>query len=155
MPIHVRAFVPADTGEIMRLFHDTVHAVNIRDYSAEQVAAWAPEYMDEDLWRGSLVAHHTAVAEEDGQIVGFADWEENGHLDRFYVHKDRQGAGVGTALLDAIENDARAHGVTHFHTEASITARPFFERRGYVVLAEQQVTVRGMVFTNYRMAKRL
>lgn len=34
----------------------------------------------------------------------------------------------------------------------SVTARPFFERHGFVVLAEQQVIVPGGVaLTNYRM----
>ena len=153
IPIRIRAFVPADTRPIMALFHDTVRHINIQHYTAEQVAAWAPESMDYDLWLGSLVAHHTAVADEDGRIVGFADWEDDGHLDRFYVHKDRQGAGVGRMLLEAVENAARTQGVTRFFTEASITARRFFEHQGYRVIAEQQVALRGQVFTNYRMDK--
>lgn len=153
MPVHIRAFVPADTRSIMALFHDTIHAINIKHYNAEQIAAWAPEAMDYDLWLGSLVAHHTVVADDDGRIVGFADWENTGHLDRFYVHKERQGVGVGRLLLAAVEHAARAHGVTRFFTEASITARPFFERQGYTVIAEQQVALRGQVFTNYRMDK--
>jgi putative acetyltransferase len=33
----------------------------------------------------------------------------------------------------------------------SITARPFFERFGWTVLAEQTVVVRGVTFVNYRM----
>lgn len=155
MSIRIRAFVPRDTQAVMNLFRETIHHVNIQHYNAEQIAAWAPAVMDYDLWLGSLVAHHTAIADEDGVIVGFTDWEDNGHLDRFYVHKDRQGVGVGKLLLEAVENDARLQGATRFFTEASITARPFFERRGYRMLAEQQVALRGQVFTNYRMEKLL
>lgn len=40
-------------------------------------------------------------------------------------------------------------------TNASITARPFFERFGFVVLAEQHPVTRGVRLTNYRMEKRL
>lgn len=155
MSLVVRPFTPSDTIPIMTLFRDTVRNVNIRDYSAAQVAAWAPDVMDEALWLGSLVAHATLVAVEDGRIVGFGDWEPNGHLDRFYVHKDRQGVGVGTMLLHAVEDGARALGVRRMFTEASITARPFFERRGYRLISKQQVELRGMLFTNYRMDKML
>lgn len=155
MAVRIRSFVPADTAAIMALFHDTVRTINIRDYDSAQVAAWAPDRMDYDLWLGSLVAHHTFVADEDNQIVGFADWEDNGHLDRFYVHKDRQGLGVGKHLLDVVERSARERGIKRMFTEASITARPFFERQGYAVIAEQQVPLRGQVFTNYRMDKSL
>ncbi len=155
MAVRIRSFVPADTAAIMALFHDTVRTINIRDYDNAQVAAWAPDRMDYDLWLGSLVAHHTFVADEDNEIVGFADWEDDGHLDRFYVHKDRQGMGVGKHLLEVVERSARERGIKRMFTEASITARPFFERQGYVVIVEQQVPLRGQVFTNYRMDKHL
>ena len=38
-------------------------------------------------------------------------------------------------------------------THASITARPFFEKRGYQVLRAQQVERRGILLTNYIMEK--
>ncbi len=41
------------------------------------------------------------------------------------------------------------------HTEASITARPFFERCGFLLVAEQTVALRGQQFVNFRMEKPL
>ncbi len=40
-----------------------------------------------------------------------------------------------------------------FTTHASITARPFFEKRGYVVKKEQQVERHGILLTNYVMER--
>ena len=40
-------------------------------------------------------------------------------------------------------------------THASITARPFFEARGYRVVRPQQVERRGQVLTNFVMEKEL
>ncbi|KJG63374.1 acyltransferase, partial [Raoultella planticola] len=37
--------------------------------------------------------------------------------------------------------------------DASITAKPCFERHGFRVVEEQQVAVRGETFINYRMEK--
>lgn len=71
-----------------------------------------------------------------------------GYLDRLYVHKDHQGIGIATALCEKLEASVESATVT---THASITARPFFEDRGYVVKKEQQ----GILLTNYVMEKQI
>lgn len=72
-----------------------------------------------------------------------------------YVHPQSQRIGVASALLAAVEADARRRGVTLLNVEASITSRPFFLARGFEVITPQIVTARGEDFLNYRMSKRL
>ena len=148
----IRRYEPEDLGQITALFYDTVHAVNAADYAPEQLDAWADGAPDLDRWNGSLLAHHSLVAVEGGElIVGFGDIDGTGYLDRLYVHKDRQGLGIATALCDRLERAVDAPVIT---THASITARPFFEGRGYRVLREQRVERHGVQMTNYVMEKR-
>ena len=83
--------------------------------------------------------------------MGFGDIDSNtGYLDRLYVHKDHQGMGIATALCDRLEASAAGLLVTH----ASITARPFFEKRGYKLVKEQQIERQGIFLTNYVMIKK-
>lgn len=148
----IRRYEPEDLGQITALFYDTVHTVNAADYSPEQLDAWADGALDLDRWNGSLLAHHSLVAVEGRDlIVGFGDIDGTGYLDRLYVHKDRQGLGIATALCDRLERAVDAPVIT---THASITARPFFEGRGYRVLREQRVERHGVQMTNYVMEKR-
>ena len=148
----IRRYEPEDLGQITALFYDTVHTVNAADYSPEQLDAWADGAPDLDRWNGSLLAHHSLVAVEGRDlIVGFGDIDATGYLDRLYVHKDRQGLGIATALCDRLERAVDAPVLT---THASITARPFFEGRGYRVLREQRVERHGVRMTNYVMEKR-
>ena len=148
----IRRYEPEDLGQITALFYDTVHAVNAADYAPEQLDAWADGAPDLDRWNGSLLAHHSLVAVEGRDlIVGFGDIDGTGYLDRLYVHKDRQGLGIATALCDRLERAVDAPVLT---THASLTARPFFERRGYRVLREQQVERHGVRMTNFVMEKR-
>ena len=93
------------------------------------------------------------MAEEAGRPVGFAELEPNGHIDRVYVSADRQRRGIGRQLLAAVIAEARRVGLARLFTEASITARPFFEAQGFAVLAPQVVTCRGVEFVNYRMER--
>lgn len=149
-PISLRAYRAEDCKNMAQLFYDTVHTVNARDYSEDQLNAWATGQVDLEGWNASFLDHITLVAEVNGVLAGFGDMTEEGYLDRLYVHKDYQGQGVATALCDALEGKVRGSITTH----ASITARPFFEHRGYRVLREQQVERRGVKLTNFVMEKR-
>lgn len=57
--MRIRNYHEKDTDEIIRLFHDTVHEVNIGDYSQSQVNAWAPENSDRHLWLTRLTNKST------------------------------------------------------------------------------------------------
>ena len=146
----LRDYTKTDCAELAELFYDTVHTVNAKDYTQEQLDAWATGKVNLEAWNESFQAHHTVVAEMDGKIVGFGDMDEIGYLDRLYVHKDYQRRGVAAAICDALEQRTKA---AEFTTHASITARPFFEKRGYTVVKVQQVERRGILLTNFVMKK--
>lgn len=151
--MELQKYAKADLEEVYRLFYDTVHSVNRADYEPEQLDAWAPQEMDRSRWEASLLSHETWVAREGERIVGFGDLGENGYLDRLYVHRDFQRRGVASAILRRLEEGARRQDCRRIYTEASITARPFFERWGYRVVKEQQKPLRGQVFINFIMEK--
>lgn len=46
-------------------------------------------------------------------------------------------------------------GITRITSEVSLTARPFFEKRGYIVEVEQKCKANRLFLTNFWMAKRL
>lgn len=154
-PILIREYQSADAPALWQLFYDTIHKVNIRNYSLEQVNAWAPLDVDLDRWTKRFESRATFVAEDGTTILGFAELESSGHIDRFYCHAECQGQGVGTQLLNRIEGEASSRGITRLYTEASITALPFFERRGFIVIREQEVECRGVLLTNFVMTKTL
>src|SRR6185312_12083990 len=93
--------------------------------------------------------------ETGSEIAGFIELEGASHLDMLYVHPAVQRRGVATALLGELESAARELGARRLQTEASITARPFFERRGFLLVAEQTVALRGQRLINFRMEKPL
>lgn len=95
----------------------------------------------------------TFVEEHNGTIRGFAELEDNGHIGAIHVHVDCQGLGIASALLDEIEKEAVARGIPSLSTEASITAQPFFAKRGFETVAAQDVEYGGQIFRNYRMRK--
>ncbi len=153
--MELRPYQPQDLDAILELFYETVHTINRQDYSPCQLDAWAPMHPDRDRWAQSLAAHCTVVAVEGGTVAGFADLASDGYFDRLFVHKDFQRRGIATALAGWIEGKAREFSLSSIRTEASITARPFFEKQGYRVVQKQQKPHNGQVFVNFVMEKRL
>ncbi len=152
----VRLYRPEDLEELILLFYQTVQSVALKDYSREEVQAWAPspEEVDRVAWGESLKAHYTVVAQRGETLVGFGDMDDQGYLDRLYVHGEFQGRGVATALTEALEGYARGRGVETLSVHASRTARPFFEGRGYQVVHSQKVLRRGVWLENFRMERK-
>ena len=146
----IRTYQPSDCKAILALFYDTVHTVNAADYTREQLDAWADGKEDAKQGNDSLTAHYSLVAEENGRIIAFGDIDSRtGYLDRLYVHKDYQRHGAASAICDRLEQSAHGKITTH----ASITAKPFFEKRGYHVVRAQQVERHGVWLTNFVMEK--
>ncbi len=91
----------------------------------------------------------------EGKIVGFMNLAPNGYLDLAFVHPDWIGKGVAARLYERLENYARAEGMPSLDSDASLFARPFFERQGWRILKEQQPVRNGVSLTNFHMEKKL
>lgn len=147
--MQLRRYKQSDCRELAELFYNTVHTVNAADYNNEQLNAWATGHVDLEAWNKSLQEHYSIVAVDNGIIVGFGDIDQTGYLDRLYVHADYQGMGIATAICNKLEQSVSGKIVTH----ASVTAKPFFEKRGYKVIKEQSVERQGVFLTNFVMEK--
>ena len=151
--MNIRIYRSEDCREIVELFYNTVHSVNIKDYNKNQVDVWAPKEIDISSWDKSLLEHYSVVVEKDNVIIGFGDLDETGYFDRLYVHKNYQGMGVATLIADKLEEYAEENNIKTISTHASITAKTFFEKRGYDLIREQKVERKGQFLTNYVMEK--
>ena len=148
--MQIRQYESADCKQLAELFYQTVHNINSKDYSEEQVNAWATGNIDLQEWDKSFLNHYTVVAVKDNIIVGFGDIDKSGYLDRLYVHKDYQRQGIASAICDEWECSVNDN---HITTHASITAKPFFLNRGYHIIKKQEVLRQGIYLINYVMVK--
>lgn len=152
----LRKLTEEDIPVLQTLFRETVLHVNVRDYTREEVEDWAScgdsaEHMKDLLARNDYVA---ALNERD-EIIGFSSMNAEGYLHSLFVHKDYQRVGVGSLLLSAVEKRAWEYGVSEITSEVSLTARPFFEKRGYEVIKVQKRRANRLELTNFVMRKRL
>ncbi len=152
-PLAIRPYRPADLDDVIAIFLAAIRETAARNYAPAQIDAWAQA--DRDGWRAARLSRPTWVAVVGGRPAGFSDLMPDGYLDMMFVHPVQQRRGVASALLRTVEQAAGDQGLARIFTDSSITARPFFERRGFQVAAQRTVEKRGQSFTNFRMSKLL
>jgi len=106
-------------------------------------------------WHAAMLARNSIVATIGSELAGFSDVSPDGYVDMMFVSPRHQRAGVARRLLAHLEAHARSVGASALSVDASITARPFFERHGFTVEAEQHPVKAGVELTNYKMRREL
>ena len=151
--VQVRPHRNGDIPDISRLYYDTIHLINSRDYSREQVEAWAPRVPDASFWKERIKKYRMYVAEQEKSVVGFTELDTNGHIDCFFVHYQWQRRGIGTRLMDKLVATAGKERMPRLFAEVSITAAPFFRNSGFTVLRETAAVRRNVTLKQFAMER--
>ncbi|PIB12591.1 GNAT family N-acetyltransferase [Vibrio rotiferianus] len=153
--LEIRRFESGDEETLRTLFYYTVRKICINDYTDAQVSAWAPNIYVADDWNKKIALLNPFIVLLDGQVVGYADLQPDGYVDHFFCHWQHQGKGVGTALMQQLIAEGARNFNHRLYANVSLTAKPFFERHGFIVAKQQSVDIRGQTLTNFLMEKDL
>lgn len=136
-----------DSVELSKLRKSTIRNVNKYDYSAEQIVHWSRRGSAEKFQKTHSETIRY-VATQDEKIVGFADVDKKRlhEMGALYVHKDFLRQGIGTRLMEKIEEAVKKKGVKRFELRASVTAKPFYESLGYNVISYTKNDKKGDEF---------
>lgn len=155
-PVRIRVYESTDAGETLRIFQEAIMVTASADYTADQIAAWAqPGERDVRGWDQSMLARGSYVALIGEQVTGFSDVSVDGFIDMMFVSPRFARRGVASELMAFLEVRARGSSARRLSANVSITARPFFEARGFHVVTEQHPLAGGVVMTNFHMVKEL
>ena len=61
--------------------------------------------------------------------------------------------GVATSLMNAVVDAAKQNNISRIFAEVSITAKQFFEAKGFMVVNEQTIVLRGIELNNFVMER--
>jgi putative acetyltransferase len=148
---HIRRYRPGDEAALFEVHYSAIHLVASRDYSAEQIAAWAPLDIDPVVWTERIQRINPYVVDCDGVLVAYADLQRSGYIDQFFVSGKHPGRGFGALLMNHLLSEARQWGLSELTADVSRTAQGFFERFGFRVVEQRFPTRRGIVLPNALM----
>lgn len=153
--MNIQPYTEEWASDIADIFYQSVHAIDPKVYTKEQKEVWAPSPIDYQLWSERLRIKKPFIAIIDNQVAGFIELDDDGHIDCTYTHPDFQGQGVASSLYDALLKKAREKGLKRLYVEASLIAKPFFERRGFIIVKQNEIQRKGVTLINFQMEKNL
>lgn len=74
---------------------------------------------------------------EKNKILGTIDLKKN-EIKGFYVDYENQGKGIGSKLLDFIENYAKEKGIKKLKLECNKSAYDFYIKKGYILKKKKE-----------------
>jgi putative acetyltransferase len=151
----IRPAQASEFGAIGRIFHDSVHRIAKRDYTDEQLRAWSAEELSAEHWHKRTAGLEVRVAVVENLLAGFIGFSLSGYIDLLFTRPEFVRRGVARALLLDAESLLGQSGVETAWTEASLTARGFFETMGYSIVREQTMRRGEVELRNFRMEKAL
>jgi len=109
--MHVRVAAPEDAPAVCRVADAAWHDAHAPIVGTDAVEAFLAEYYAVDDLRARFrEGDSTTFVAEAEEIVGYASGvpaEDAYDLGSIYVHPNRQGEGIGTRLLEAVESRGR------------------------------------------------
>ncbi len=124
--------------------------LRIRVFVDEQGVSESGELdgLDEEAFHLVAMEGGEAVATDRVRML-----EGDAKLERMAVDRELRGRGLGSALIEATEDEARRLGAERVVLHAQVRARGFYERAGYAATSEEIFLDEGI--EHVRMAKEL
>jgi GNAT superfamily N-acetyltransferase len=150
MPITLRVATPDDAAAVRHVLVNSYPALMAKAYDPELLARALPRIT---LPHPKLLAGGTYyLVEADGYAAGCGGWSwwrpgsdevEPGlaHIRHFATHCDWTGRGVGRALYERCEQDARAAGADRFECYASLNGEGFYAALGFARIGAMEVAM--------------
>lgn len=164
MTYSIRKATPGDKTAIEELIKESVRGLSRDDYDARQIELSIATVFGVDV---ELIADETYfVAEtETGKIAGCGGWSKRktlygasryaesrdsalldprrdaAKIRAFFIHPEFARKGIGTAILEACEREARAHGFASAEMMATLPGVRLYAARGYAGDEEIKVPV--------------
>lgn len=152
--MEIRRFEESDAEAVAQIRAATITQLT-EFYEREALETWAGAIGADDFKR-SAAEYHRFVAIEDGKILGYGDWRPStNEFAGIYISPDAQGRGVGSALFDAIEADAREAGAPRLWANATKNAQGFYEAHGFMEEGEGYYEAGEFKIRTLMMGKRL
>lgn len=147
----------ADAEQVAEVYRDAVLSQAGGLYTPEQIEAWSSHPRHSEELRQALERGFGLVscASAGGSIEAFGLLDPLDRLSLLYCRGRSSRQGRASALLRALEEQARSSGVAELRTEASQLSRPLLERLGWQMEAEETALYDGVAFVRWRMRRSL
>ncbi|MFZ0940273.1 MAG: GNAT family N-acetyltransferase, partial [Candidatus Sulfotelmatobacter sp.] len=178
--IHIRKATPVDVPRLEEIIEASVRGLQPGYYSPGQIEGALKSVYGVDsqlISDGTYLVVESSESQGEVEIIACGGWSqrktlyggdqyagrEDSLLDpareaakirAFFVHPKWARRGIGSLILEACENAARAAGFTRMEMGATLSGVAFYQAKGYAEVENQEVPLgNGQTLPIVRMAK--
>ncbi len=134
--MEIRRFRPEDAPQVSALIARTLRTNNSKDYPVEYIEKTVQSLQPEDILKRAAWTHFYVACEDDaivgcGAIGPYWDKVDESSLFTVFVLPEYQDRGIGTHVIQTLEQDEFFLRAKRVEIPASITAVPFYVKMGY------------------------
>ncbi len=136
MQITIRRAVETDAPAACDVLRRSIQELCVADHDNDEeiLRRWLANKTPANLSRWiSSDKSFAVVALRDGQVCGFGMVHEGGEVLLCYVAPEARFLGASHLILRELEQQGRRWGLQKMFLTSTITARSFYERRGWIV----------------------
>ncbi|WP_029271911.1 GNAT family N-acetyltransferase [Flavobacterium sp. KJJ] len=145
----------SDLSEMQEMYIETIKWVCKNDYTPLQIDAWVSGLNNTERWLKVIHNQFVLLALIENKIVGYGTLKDGNYIDFFCVHKNYQRQGIADEIFIKLELEAKKENSKTMTADVSITAKPFFEKKGFIIKGEQKNIRLGIELINYKMEKEI
>jgi len=149
----IREAKNSDLKDLQELYKSTIDTVCKKDYTAAQRKAWKSGILDINRWTEAIKSQYFLIAEINDTIAGFGSLKGGEYIDFLYVSKNHLRQGIANSIYLHLEKTALKKQKLELISDVSITAKPFFESKGFKVQQKNRIVKNSVELFNFRMTK--
>lgn len=150
----IRIYQRGDHLAVAEIFASAIHEIASAVYTPEQCLAWSARAPNYDHWQKRCELKRPFIATVEGEAAAFLELDPDGHIDCAYVKPTHQRKGLVSRLVEHAVDTCFAIGIQRVYVEASLCAKPMFEKLGFTTICDNLVEIRGVRLQNFKMERR-
>ncbi len=151
--MNLRQITIKDQIELKKVYFDSIQSLDEKIYSKEQKRAWSSQAWDNPNFKKSIIKGKGWLLSDKGTIIAFATRYPINRIALFYCKGKFQRKGIGSKLLQKLEDEAKREGLDSLSTEASLISFKLFLKNGWKIIRKEKVTINNIFFERYKMIK--
>lgn len=156
MDFSIRRAKHEDAEGIIEAHVASIRDICAKDYTPEQIEAWAGRKFRADLWCQTIDRDFVWVIEHQKKILGFGHLalmsEEIGEIMGLYFIPPAIGKGLGKTMFSEMLKISRDNNLKKLTLHATVTAKSFYETLGFFQSgSDDTVEMRGVAIPCFPM----
>ncbi len=149
--MNIRYYIKGEEYQLFEIFYSSIHMNAKYHYSKEQLEAWAPNNYNLKEWIIKIQKINPFVILVNNIIIGYADLQDNGYIDHFFIRGGYNNKGYGSYLLKYIINTAKEKNIKTLESDVSLSAQKLFLKFGFKVIKRKKVIIKNQKIENVLM----